>query len=796
MEYTLEHDGRIGVRVEQWPGLALGGLRPVVEVDGAEVSLELVPGDGDCGAVRYEQAGRLRLDLAFEQGPASLTVRGALTNLSASPLDLGRVVLLGADREGESIGFGAEPGEIVLLLQNNYWGDVVPLAAPVTEAAQAEGSEPNDAGEPSRGRSLVSQNVWLACDRNARQALLVGFLGNETWTGTITLEADAAGAVSRFDLGFDGGDLLLEPGREAPVEPCVLMHGADAFQLLEAYGDAVAREHPTSPLEDAPVSWCSWYPYRLSVSEDRVLADAAIAAERLRPLGLSIMELDLGWEEGHLPSVFTENERFPHGLGWLSERMRELGLELGVWKAPYQVSEFDPLVREHPEWLLHGEDGGLASLWTWFWEPHGDIYALDLTHPGAQEWLRSRVRSLAERGVRYLKADFIGQPGVQFAKRRHDRTIAVGAQTGRIGAAIIAEEMAPGMVLNCGGPEMPGRGQWPLLYTCNDTGNTGTQSWQFQRDNFRSAACHLWKNRRWGIVQPSCLCVGLPGTLEEARIRATVAFMAGGQVDISDTLTSLPEDRWAVLEATLPPLGVSARAVDLFDPVIEPGTVDYAAQCSGAEAEAPAGQPHPPGSVWHLRVERDWDAWDLVAVFALDAGEDRCRPTRFRVPFGHLGLDPAVEYWAYEFWSGQFLGTVPAQRRNAGGYEHPGDLQDLVTGDAPGALDIAFAGPAVKLICLRSVRTHPSVVGSSFHQSCGAELSDVAWDPETGVLSGTLTRPVGHSGYLVLTGAGRRAIAAEVGGQPTPTVPSAGGAWRLPIVCRDDVTPWWVQFEE
>src|SRR2546425_5125641 len=39
-----------------------------------------------------------------------------------------------------------------------------------------------------------------------------------------------------------------------------------------------------SPLSASPVSWCSWYPYRLGVTEERALANARIAAKRLKPL--------------------------------------------------------------------------------------------------------------------------------------------------------------------------------------------------------------------------------------------------------------------------------------------------------------------------------------------------------------------------------------------------------------------------------------------------------------------------------------------------------------------------------
>ena len=39
------------------------------------------------------------------------------------------------------------------------------------------------------------------------------------------------------------------------------------------------------------------------VTEERILENARIAAKRLKPLGLSIMEVDLGWERRQLPNA-------------------------------------------------------------------------------------------------------------------------------------------------------------------------------------------------------------------------------------------------------------------------------------------------------------------------------------------------------------------------------------------------------------------------------------------------------------------------------------------------------------
>lgn len=781
-------DGGLSVRRAGWAGFRIENLRPVIQVDGVAAEPVLVTASRD--AAVWSCAGwhvQMSLTACGEHG-RELRVR----LVAATDGVLNRVELIA----GGTVAFGADPARVRILSMSRYGGDVVPLSRIPAKRAAGSG-EPNETAEAGKPSTLWSENVTVIHDRSAGQSLLIGFLSSERWSGGITFNLTPQGGVHYLAAGFDGGDLQVRAGEALELEPLVVMDGRDPFALLEEYGDMTGKRHGVVCADLPPVSWCSWYPFRLGVSEDRLLSEARIAAERLKPLGLGIMEADLGWERQHLPHVFEPNEKFSHGLAWLADRLGEMGFEFGVWKAPFTISAFDALAKEHPEWVIHGDDGKPISVWTWFWEPHGDVYILDLSHPCAQQWLRENMARLRKSGLRYFKADFIGMASDARAKRRYDSRIVSGSGTeaARIGARIIREELPDAFLLNCGGPPMPGTGAWPLLYVCNDTGNTGLQSWEFARANFRAAACHLWQNRRWGILQTSCLCVGLPGSLEEARLRATVAFLSGGQVDISDTFSSLPEDRWAVLEATLPPLGITARPIDLFEPVLHRQAADYEALCKGLPT-AYEEREHPPGSVWQLSVKRDWDDWTLVACFAFDqkVGDQRPDLNNFTIPLGRLGLEDEETCWAFEFWSGQFLGLVPGGRTNPNQYAHPGDWQDLVTAGPAGTLSFTFTGPGVKLIALRRPRLHPWVVGTSFHQSCGAELSGVAWDPKAGGLSGQLNRPAGQIGYIILAATGWSVVSADVGDRPAGVSPAAGGGYRLAICSGGPGTRWRVQY--
>jgi len=785
----------IHLSCSEWTDLTFGPLVANVSVDGQAHVLKpegspverIASGGNEGFKVRLAASGApVEMLQSWKPVDAGWHVSSRLRVTTGAAVTLENVELL-ALSSGLSLTFGSSASRLRLLEQGQYWGRIEPMFRAAGDAESA------------------SELVWVMANEDTGHAFLVGYETARRWAGRIRTRRTHNGTLAEWAIGFDGGDLLLDLDETVELEDVLLLAGADPLDLLEAYGERVRDRHTPGILSQPPVSWCSWYPYRLGVSTARVRANARVGAERLRSLGLSIIEVDLGWEDRYLPSVFEENEQFPDGLRGLADELEELGFVMGVWAAPTSVSEHDALAVEHPEWLVHNADGTLHDSGQWFWEPHGSVHILDLTHPGAQKWLHDRIRSLADRGARYLKADFVGNLRSGAAKRRHDRRIVAGGglETGHLAIRIMREamrEVAPGsLFLDCGGPELPGPSEAGLLYTCDDTGNTGYVGWHHLQRVFLATATHLFKNRRWGIIQPSCLCVGLPGTLAEARVRATAAFMAGGQIDISDDLMTLPEDRWQVLTATLPPLGISARPIDLFRPIRRTsGGYSTSTQSTNlTQAEMPAA---PPASVWVLPVRGEWDTWTLVAVFSYDEpqqeGERReSQLQTYFLPLERLGLSPEDDLWAYEFWSGQFCGCMPADPPPPPKYSHPGDLQMPLGRPQAEVLTVSFFGPGVMLFALRPRLAHPWVVGTSFHQSCGRELADVRWNAGRKTLSGVLARPAGQCGTLTLAGFGRASVRATVSSKRVPARSGARGSLIIPITTRSEHTRWEVREE-
>ena len=273
-----------------------------------------------------------------------LTMESELKNLLSKPLTFNSVALLKLKEPGK-MKFGRKHENALLYEDVGYRAHVRRL------------SQPSSFGGNQRMEEIAgySQFCWEIYNPLDRIALLIGYTTFERWLGTVKISYSQKIGVTSWIIGFDGGDTVIDPGNNLPLEEVAFLIGKDPWSLLEEFGDLVKEKHHITPLDHSPVSWCSWYPYRHNIMEDDVLENAKVAAQRLKPLGLEYMKVDLGWEKDFLPSSYEENEKFPHGLKWLSEELEKIGFKLGIWIASFTISEFDSVFKEHPEWLLGSE---------------------------------------------------------------------------------------------------------------------------------------------------------------------------------------------------------------------------------------------------------------------------------------------------------------------------------------------------------------------------------------------------------------------------------------------------------
>lgn len=110
-----------------------------------------------------------------------------------------------------------------------------------------------------------------------------------------------------------------------------------------------------------PVSWSTWL---VTMEGNKPLYGAYDRDLLLRYLDLmheagfyDLLHLDLGWEAGWPMQVDTQ--KFPNGMQEVSERARELGLDMTYWVNPFSSLYWKSEIEEqHPEWLVPGTTSG------------------------------------------------------------------------------------------------------------------------------------------------------------------------------------------------------------------------------------------------------------------------------------------------------------------------------------------------------------------------------------------------------------------------------------------------------
>ena len=103
-----------------------------------------------------------------------------------------------------------------------------------------------------------------------------------------------------------------------------------------------------------PILINSWEAAYYDFDADSLVSMAASAAE----LGVELFVVDDGWfgrrnsDRCALGDWYINEEKLPGGLAALGERIRALGMKLGLWIEPEMVSEDSDLYRAHPDWAL------------------------------------------------------------------------------------------------------------------------------------------------------------------------------------------------------------------------------------------------------------------------------------------------------------------------------------------------------------------------------------------------------------------------------------------------------------
>lgn len=528
-----------------------------------------------------------------------------------------------------------------------------------------------------------------------QETLVVGYLDNQAAEGLILARWDLSRVWHHGQPAFDltarslyHRAFVVPPGRSISSGRCLLLLAPEPYTGLEEYAAMYGRLHNVR-LNPIINGWCSWPYTHTQATEDEQLRNAEFIARYLKSSGLEWVQIDDGYQQTF--GDWEGNHLYPHGMQWLAAAIRQLGLKPGIWIAPYAVAEQADIVQQHPEWLAHDAAGNLQTT-----ASTRATYILDITHPGAQRWLRQVFEKIAQVwGYDFIKIDFV-EWTLLAIQRYYDSTVS-RAQAYRLGFEIMRAAIGPHRhLLDCG----PGLETVGLLDSMRIEQDLSQLTWEqyakYSSSTAPAVAKRYYFHQRTWINDADHVGLALL-TLAQAEAVASLIALSGGTVISGDRLYTLDDARLTILKKILPAYGVAARPLDLF------------------EKDRP--------ELFALHIQTTYAAWWLVGYFNWHEDAE----VRRDFALSRLGLNPQKSYLIYTFWPQRLLA----------------ETCDTVS--------LQFAPASVHLLAIHEKRGVPQVLSTDRHYTQGAlELADVHWDAAQATLSGRAQGAPGLSWTLTL----------------------------------------------
>jgi len=447
-------------------------------------------------------------------------------------------------------------------------------------------------------RAVGSQLIY---NRESGQSFFVGALTSDRFLTVLHLQADTSGParIAAFSVDSTGTteiqrdfelknapaadqvelSLPLAPGAELASERLLLAAGGDYRGQLLSYGDAVRKSHQARVSAATPIGWWSWTAFYAAINEGETLANADWMAQHLASLGYRYFQVDEGYQYARGEYTTANTVQFPSGMRALGHHVTADGLSFGVWTGVFEVSRRAWVYEHHRDWLVKNAQGEPIASGEVFGErgQHTDqIYTLDTTHPGAQEYLRETYRTMVrEWGVRFIKLDFMDTTAIE-GYRYRPNTTALEAQ--RIGMQIIRDAVGEAVILDKdGSPMLNAVGLVDTGRISQDTGH----SFAATREAGVGIAARFYMHRNFFVNDPDAfnLCPQqfadvselkpeLPLAAAEASI--ALAAVSGGMYEIGDDLPTLgsQSERLALVQnqdlLNMAKLGRASTPIDLL----------------------------------------------------------------------------------------------------------------------------------------------------------------------------------------------------------------------------------------
>ncbi len=500
-------------------------------------------------------------------------------------------------------------------------------------------------------------------------------------------DGEAADLAVRCETHAGAHGVAVMPNETSSVGEIVIRFTeGSVFDALESYAELIATRNNIPRPALIPVGWVDWYFAKGLTTEKDILENLDFLARELKDFGLEYVQLDSGWQLGIETSPpphnviaggpWIPNSKFPHGMRWYAEQIKERGLKPGIWVRPFQMVEAAPERREHPGWF--NKKG-----------------QMDFSNPEVLDRVRTLFRQLVnDWGYAYIKYDFpsydlFGAWGPSLFESHwahadpQTQTI-TGIQAYRNALEAIRTCVPETPLLACNSVMTSTLGHANVFRIGDDVGDWN-RTFTY---GVRSVGARYYTNGVFWTNDPDCLLVREPFTIDQARMWASLVVLSGGVVFISERLHELPPDRLDIVKKAMPVYRnpgtgyVFGRPMDLLE--------------------------NDPPEFWNLEVRKDFGKWNVVGLFNWsDQPRDKVLDLK------SLGLDRKTPFAVYDFWEERYLGIVQ------------------------GSVEVNLKELSCAVLAIHPTTKHPQFLSSNRHITQGGiDLDDIRWDDDATKLFG------------------------------------------------------------
>ncbi len=281
--------------------------------------------------------------------------------------------------------------------------------------------------------------AWAREMRKTDTRVISGRHVNASYTGTSSSRANPFVMLSKADTSEDAGDCYgfnliysgnhyeavevsgygktrfvsginpqsfsypVGPGEDFEAPEAVMGYSCAGYNGMSRGMHRFVREHIVrGEWKDKlrPVLLNSWEAAYFDINERRLLQ----LAEAGREVGIELFVMDDGWfgnrddDTRSLGDWEVNRGKLPDGLEGLARKVRELGMEFGIWVEPEMVNVKSRLYGTHPDWALQIPG-----------RPHSEgrnQRILDLTRREVQDYIIEEMSKVfSTEGISYVKWD-------------------------------------------------------------------------------------------------------------------------------------------------------------------------------------------------------------------------------------------------------------------------------------------------------------------------------------------------------------------------------------------------------